>query len=239
MEVNKIYCEDCISTINRMIDDNFKVDMVITSPPYNTSAKNNTKPRDENTDISKLDHHFRYDGYNDCMSNDEYIDFIINVMCGIEKCLVKDGVIAFNISYGALNPSLLYEVIYNIINRTPLMVAEQIAWKKSSCMPVTTRNRLSRVVEPVFILVRKDEFDTFNCYKDKGRKNAYVSVFNYVSTPPNDESTNLNKATFSSKLVMFLANLYCKDGGVIYDPFMGTGTTGVGAKKTRYELYRK
>ena len=37
----------------------------------------------------------------------------------------------------------------------------------------------------------------------------------------------LNKATYSSELCNYLLNLYFKKNDVIYDPFNGTGTTGV------------
>ena len=237
---NNILCEDCRQTIKNLISAKQYVDMVITSPPYNTSNKAHTKARGVNDDTKRMDWHFRYDGYVDSISNDDYIKFILEVMIGLEKCLVKNGVIAFNLSYGTYNPILLYDVIYNIIHETPLLVAEQIAWRKlNNGIPITSRNRLSRAVEPVFIIVRKTEYDTFNCYKKLGsgkystkqvRNGVYENISNFVETQPNDGSVNLNKATFSSDLVMFLAKLYCKKGGLVYDPFMGTGTTAVGAK---------
>lgn len=34
--VNKLFCEDCRVTMKNMICENFKVDAIITSPPYNT-----------------------------------------------------------------------------------------------------------------------------------------------------------------------------------------------------------
>ena len=40
MEVNKIYNEDCLDTMGRMKD--YKVDLTITSPPYNLGKKHHT-----------------------------------------------------------------------------------------------------------------------------------------------------------------------------------------------------
>ena len=40
-----------------------------------------------------------------------------------------------------------------------------------------------------------------------------------------------NKATYSSELCEKLLKLYCPAGGVVYDPFMGSGTTAVACKK--------
>jgi site-specific DNA-methyltransferase (adenine-specific)/modification methylase len=76
---------------------------------------------------------------------------------------------------------------------------------------------------------------TFNCYKKvskvspKGQK-YYEIVDNFIYAKNNDETTDLNKATYSSEFCVKLLNVYSKEGDVVYDPFMGTGTTGVACK---------
>jgi DNA modification methylase len=50
---------------------------------------------------------------------------------------------------------------------------------------------------------------------------------NFIVAKNNDESTPLNKATYSVELCEKLLKIYSKVGDLIYDPFMGTGTTGV------------
>ena len=39
IEVNKIYCMDCIEFLKKLPDNS--VDLVVTDPPYNVSQKNN------------------------------------------------------------------------------------------------------------------------------------------------------------------------------------------------------
>jgi DNA modification methylase len=63
----------------------------------------------------------------------------------------------------------------------------------------------------------------------KGQK-YYEIVDNFITAKNNDESTNLNKATYSTELCEKLMKIYTKEGDVVYDPFMGTGTTGVACK---------
>lgn len=53
---------------------------------------------------------------------------------------------------------------------------------------------------------------------------------NFVEAKNNDGSNPYNKATFSIEFVQKLINLYV-GGGIVYDPFMGTGTTAVACKK--------
>jgi site-specific DNA-methyltransferase (adenine-specific) len=53
----------------------------------------------------------------------------------------------------------------------------------------------------------------------------YENIFNFITAKNNDNSTDLNKATYSTELVRKLLLLYTKENDLIYDSFMGTGTT--------------
>lgn len=39
MDINRIYCEDCFITMDRMIDEGITIDNIITSPFYNTRQR--------------------------------------------------------------------------------------------------------------------------------------------------------------------------------------------------------
>ena len=224
MELNKFYNEDCIDTINNM--GNLKIDCVLTSPPYNMTKRKG----------GYADKQHRYDKYNDWKSEDDYNMWTSGVFNELDKVLVKNGTILYNFSYSIENPSLPYTMISSIIENTPFMVADTIIWKKSNSIPhPASYNRLNRIIEFVFVIVRKTEIKTFNCYKEvvkispKGQK-YYEIVDNFITAKNNDESTSLNKATYSTELCEKLMKIYTKEGDVIYDPFMGTGTTGVACK---------
>lgn len=55
----------------------------------------------------------------------------------------------------------------------------------------------------------------------------YENIFNFVEATNNDGSNPYNKATFSTDFVSQLLDIYAVDGSVVYDSFMGTGTTAV------------
>lgn len=55
----------------------------------------------------------------------------------------------------------------------------------------------------------------------------YKNVFNFIEAPNNDGSCPIHKATYSTELCGKLLLLYTKEGDVVYDPFMGTGTTAI------------
>lgn len=137
-------------------------------------------------------------------------------------------------SYSSENTWLLWNLIAEIQKKTNFIVADCIVWKKKSALPNnTSSNKLTRLCEFVFIFCRKNEFNTFNCYKGvtserKTGQTMYANVFNYIEAPNNDENCPIHKATYSSLFVRKLLKLYSKEGDVVYDPFMGTGTTAIG-----------
>ena len=218
MEINTIYQEDCLSTIGKM-DDN-SIDLVLTSPPYNIIRPNSTDRG--------------YDLYRDGMSNDEYSKWCCDIFNTMDRVLKKDGCIIWNMSYGCENTECMPLTISEIIKNTHFTMADIIVWKKKSATPNNvSHNKLTRIVEFVYIFCRKDEFMTFKTNKKIIKKREtkqpiYENIFNFIEAPNNDSSTDLNKATFSSLLVGKLLNIYANDSSTVYDPFMGTGTTAIG-----------
>lgn len=220
MEINKIYNEDCIITIKEKIE-NKTIDIVLTSPPYNTM-------RPSAKDIG-------YDIYKDNLSNEKYSSWCCDIINSIDYKLKENGCILWNMSYGQENTECMILTISEIIRKTKFTIADIIVWKKKSATPNnTSSNKLTRICEHVFVLCRRTEFNTF--FSNKGisivsstGQNIYKNVFNFIECHNNDSSTELNKATFSSNFVGKLLNIYAKKGSLIYDPFMGTGTTAIGA----------
>jgi site-specific DNA-methyltransferase (adenine-specific)/modification methylase len=223
-ELNKIYNEDCLITMSNMDKD--LIDIVITSPPYNTSRKGSS--------LNKACANIRYDDFNDCKTDDEYIEWTINVFKLYDKILKKDGVILYNLSYSSENTHLVWLVLAEIMKQTNFLIADNIIWKKPSTSPNScSHNKLTRICEYVFVFCRKDEFDTFKCNKEissyrKTGQASYKNYFNFIEAKNNDGPNEIHKATFSSELVRKLLFLYAKENDVIYDSFMGTGTTAIG-----------
>lgn len=231
---NKIYNEDCRDTLKRMIKEKAKVDLVLTSPFYNAVDCNARSA----SNATKLDLRARYDVYLDQISNDEYIDFTVDLFKSFDKVLRKDGVVLWNLSYSDSNPMTVYNVISAIDYETPFTTADCLIWKKGSSFPAVNKtNRLWRVCEFVFVLCRKTELDTFRINKRKSSDNKtcgerYTPIPNLISAPNNDgQTTDLNRATFSTDLVTQLLKIYAFPKYIVYDPFMGTGTTAVAAKR--------
>ena len=229
----KIFNEDCRTTIKRFIRKNKRVNVILTSPPYNTALANGSA-----VNADKKDMRSRYDVFIDNMTNDQYIDFSVSLFNSFDSILAKDGVILYNMSYSAVNPSLLWLVIASIIQSTPFMVADCIVWQKNNALPSNQNpNRLCRICEFVFVFCRKDEALTFQCNKGQGRavkatgQQRWLSIPNLIKAPNNDNPTpKLNRATYSTSLCSQLLKIYARPKDKVYDPFMGTGTTAVACK---------
>ena len=221
---------DCFDFMNRMIVNDIKADLIITSPPYNTSRSG-----------SGDEYNRRYDVFNDNLSNEEYGNWTIDLFKIFDKILQKDGVILYNLSYSTEQSRIMsfWLSLFSIINETTFMVADIIAWKKKSAIPNNvSKNKLTRIVEFIFVICRKNEFMTFNSNKKQksvSSKNQvfYENIYNLIEASNNDGTCSLNKSTYSSELIEKLLNIYCpKDiQTVIYDPFMGTGSTAIGCEK--------
>ena len=220
-EVNKIYNEDCMKTMEELRD----VDVVITSPPYNTSRKGSS--------LDAADVNIRYDEFDDSRPNEEYIAWTNDIFNAFDKTLKPNGCILYNLSYSSENIALMWLTVASVMQNTPFTIADCIIWKKKSAAPNSeSTNKLTRICEFVFVFCRKTELSTFNCYKEKGvqRPNGqqhYKNYFNFLEAPNNDEVCPIHKATYSTILCRKLMLLYSKEGDTIYDPFMGTGTTAV------------
>ena len=177
------------------------------------------------------------------MTQNDYCNWCIDLFNNFDKVLNPNGVILWNVSYGSdatINTEgigLMWLSIADIIRNTPFTVADRIIWKKKSALPNNvSKNKLTRIVEDVFVFCRKNEYKTFNCNKTissigKNGQTFYNNYFNFIEAKNNDGTCKLNKATFSSDFCIQLLDLYANENTVVYDPFMGTGTTAVACKQ--------
>lgn len=238
----EIFNEDCFETIKRFRENDQKINVILTSPPYNTGRPNTSEKAREN-------HEGRYDIHMDTMTQQEYINWTISLFNEFNDILAENGVILWNMSYGSdgtVNKEgigLVWLVIADIIRNTNFMVADRIVWKKRNALPNNvSKNKLTRITEDVFVFCRKDEYKTFQCNKEvsqvaKTGQTFYKNIYNFIEAPNNDGPNKLNKATYSSDLCEQLLKIYGVEGSVVYDPFIGTGTTAVACKRLGLECF--
>lgn len=235
VELNKIYNEDCLQTMARM--GSGSVDVVFTSPPYN-------KSRQSTGTHKEVDYNKHYIGFDDNMPMEKYIDWLLSVMKELSRVVKEHGVILWNMSYGSETieqANQMYLFLSRVLQETDLCVADTIVWHKKSAVPNNVSpNKLTRICEFVYVFVHKDHFDDYETGKKftstrPSGQNNHENLFNFIQAPNNNEVCEFHKAAFSIELVGKLLNMYKRGHGVVYDPFMGTGTTAIACIRLEHD----
>lgn len=227
-ELNRIYNEDCFKTMKKMVENNIKVDVILTSPPYNMSKKRKGGFADSG----------RYDLYKDNLEEEDYLKWTVDLFNKFDLILQNQRSIIYNFSYSIENPSLPYKLVTEIVKNTSFDLVDTIIWKKKCGLPFPANGkRLSRNWEYVFVFVRKDEVNTYEnnrrvkSVSEKTNQKYYEAIYNFVEAKNNDGKCPYNQATYSTELCDKLLDIYTQDNWIVYDPFMGSGTTAVSSKK--------
>jgi len=209
---------DCVEILQQLAGSCMRIDKVITSPPYNIVRPNSSDRG--------------YDVYKDGMSNEEYIKWTLSIFDLYDKILNEKGAVIYNMSYGTENTEIMNLVVSEIIRNTNFTLADVLVWKKRSATPNNvSSNKMTRIVEFVYVFCKRNEFNTFTSnkkiigYRDDTNQAIYENVFNFFNANNNDETQDLNKATFSLEFVENIIERYILKTDIVLDNFCGTGTT--------------
>lgn len=204
----KLYNYDAYKIIDMLIEQDIKVDHIITDPPYNISKDNNFKtmkrPR-TGIDFGMWDH------------GDFDLYSWIPKYC---KLIKKNGSIIIFCSY------LYISYIIDVLNSDScnMCVKDVIVWQKSNPMPRNITRRYVQDMEFAIWAVKRGASWTFNKSDDKPYMRALFT------TPTVSGNERFDHPTQKSlKLMEELIKIHTNPNDIILDPFMGTGTTGKAA----------
>ncbi len=234
-----LYSCDCMDAFAELQDSS--MDIVITSPPYNTCRKGVLKEADS----LRGRYHQRYDIFIESKTTDEYIEWSVELFREFDRVLKENRIVLYNFGLGndsqtGFGNADWFMTVAGICEGSPFTVADLMFWKKKCALPNNMSiNKSTRIVEPVLVFCRKDEMMSFLSNKkvtsqfEKTGQKLYSPFYNIFEAKNNDGSNSLNKATYSTEFVDRLIDLYCPDESrsewTILDPFIGTGTTAVSA----------
>ena len=190
-----------------------KADMVFTSPPYNA----NTKAGQGDIFNKKKSVKLYSEGYSDNLGSSDYVDFCVSVL---DNCfLFTDGFIFWNVSY---NANSRFEYIQQIQNYLHFLI-EQICWKKSSTIPF--KGSLMRDWEPIYVFSTNGNMLGLD----------YVSSNYWEVNNTNSQQKN-HKACFPVELPFKAINLK-EEFKLMFEPFLGSGSTMVAAHQLKRKCY--
>jgi site-specific DNA-methyltransferase (adenine-specific)/modification methylase len=201
MEINKIYCESNLETMSRM-PDNF-VDLVITSPPYNTGGKSLTTGN-------------FYKEYKDNLKDEEYKNFIFK---NVDELLrVTKHYVIYNFQILSNNKDVYLEFLYKFKNN----IKDIAIWKKQAVAQIQ-KGKMATGYEFIVILGKDSKMNfEYNNFPD----NNYVPN---IQTWTKKESIQGHGATMPIEMARYFIEYFSKENDLIFDPFMGTGTTAISA----------
>ena len=214
--INKIFNEDCLDTLARIPNDS--IDLVITSPPYNM----NLRIRDGKYCSRQVVKEFstKYDGFSDNMPIEEYFDFHLRV---IKELLRVAPIVFYNVQIVTGSK----RAVFKLLGELNEYVKDIIVWDKENAQPAMSEGVLNRQYELIIVFAKRDAISRkFNyCNFERDTLNDVWRI------KRGKKVTNLHGATFPEELVEKILTNFSRERDVVYDPFMGTGTTAVVCKK--------
>ena len=204
-----------------------KADMVFTSPPYNSgdvAMRGGGKFAFGKTGAKTL-----YENYKDDKTPQEYFDFCISILNNISLIVNELHSIFWNVSYNANSRDDYGKIVFADIN--PFRVKETIIWNKGVAIPITSEGILSRNSEFIFLMSNGNKYLT---NQKIGEHSVYWNTWNISSS---GSQKNEHKACFPVELPFKAIEDFSKSDSIIYEPFMGSGTTMVASHQLKRKCY--
>jgi len=238
LKKNHIYKGDCVKILDSKIIDN-SIDMIYADPPYNLSGKSlSLKGNKTGGDFNKINEDwdtFTYDGYLKFSKNWLHIAF---------KKMKTGGSIYISCTFHNIG-----EVIY-LAKKENLELRNIITWYKINAMPNITKRTFTHSSEYVLWFTKGkkwkfnyEEVKKINPHRTKDGKVKQMRDFlDFIEIPIvqgqerlRGEKSNvaLHPTQKPEKLIELLLTASSDEGDLVLDPFFGTGTTGVVAKRMK------
>lgn len=209
MDVNLLYNESCLETIQRLPEES--IDLVVTSPPYYNARE-----------------------YSQYSSLKEYLDFIQSVFKQLYPKIKSGGWVCVNVSNvldgeGDRIPLPMY--LLGVLMRVGFKFKEDVTWVKPEGGGIIRGNKQSIksmqhcptwVKEYILVLKKQGDLGAGGVLTD-----VENTDFWYINPVTSKEHT----APFPIKLVENCIRYWSKEGAVVYDPFIGSGTTALACIK--------
>lgn len=191
------------------------IDMIFADPPYNLSGKNHLtckSGRVANCDKGEWD------------QIDNIFEFNVRWLTKCVRVLKDEGTIWVS---GTLHN---HPSIGVILKRLKLWIINDIIWYKPNAAPLLQRKRLAPSTELIWLASKSKKY-YFN-YDLAKKINNGKQMRNLWELPATRHTTS-HPTEKPEKLLERIILLGSREGDTILDPFMGSGTTGVVAKKLK------
>jgi site-specific DNA-methyltransferase (adenine-specific)/modification methylase len=229
--MNKIFKSDCVNFMTNKLSPS-SIDMIFADPPYNLSGKSlKLEGNTTGGDWYKVNEEW------DTYVGDDYQQFCDDWIAAAKRVLKDNGSI-----YVCASQHNLANIMASL-EKCGLKVNNVIVWQKSNPMPNMTRRVFTHSVEFVVWAVagkgwifNAEELKRINPDQQKdGSPRAMRDVWTFPVVQGqerlrNDDGRALHPTQKPLELVKRTIVASTNKGGIVFDPFMGSGTTAVAAK---------
>lgn len=205
MDINKIYLGNCLELMPLISDKS--IDLTITSPPYNLGVKHHT-----GNNIFKA-----YDEYIDNIPEEEYQHNQIKVLNEIYRITKQGGSLMYNHKNRIKNGKQITP--YEWLLKTEWTLKQEVVWFNGS--QNFDKCRFYPMTERIYWL-------------SKGTNTNFTNAINqHDLIKDTAEGTDKeHKRAFPVKLAQRFIICF-PDAELIFDPYMGSGTTAIAAIKEK------
>lgn len=210
-----LYNQDCIAAMNSMQAET--VSLIVTDPPYNLG--NFMKDRD--TNLKKMrDNFFGSAGWDD-MEFDEWTKSMDSFFGSAARVMKKGGAM---IVFMAI---IKVETIIQLAEKHGFYYKTTGIWHKKNPMPRNMNLHFVNSTEAWIYFTYKTKTGTFNNNGECLHDFIETSV-----TPLGERKYGKHPTQKPEALIQYFVEILSNSDEWVLDPFMGSGTTGVVAKRT-------
>ena len=212
----KLYNGDCLEVMQEIPDNS--IDITITSPPYNMNLRIRGGKYCSRQIVKEFS--TKYKNFDDNLPMEEYYEFNKEV---IHYLLQLSNLVFYNVQFLTGNKRALFKLMGEFNEQ----LKEVIVWNKANAAPAISEKVMSSQYEVILVfekdnaISRKFDNATFN----RG------TLSNIWDIKRGKKTNKDHGAVFPEELVEKILNNFSRPGDVVFDPFMGSGTTGAVAKR--------
>ena len=195
-----------------------KSNITVTSPPYNKGSNKlgGNKHRVESKYVN---------------SDDEIKNYLELLIGFTRESLLKSEYLFINMQMLAKNKVNLLEWLYEFRHN----IVDVIIWSKHNGNPAFAENVLNSNFEFVWIL--KNESNPNRAVSCGPTFRGTLSNVYEAGSNSNNEFSEIHAATFPIHLPAHFIQNFTKENDIVYDPFIGTGTTLIACEQTNRICY--
>jgi len=195
------------------------VDLVITSPPYNMNLRIRNGKYTSRQIVKEFS--TKYTEFSDNLPLQEYFNFHKDVL---QELLRVSELVFYNIQIVTGSKRAFFKLIGDYSD----YLKDIIIWDKGYAQPAMHEQVLNRRTELLLV------FETDYPISRQFRKSANFkrgTLDDLWEIPRARSKSKNHNAVFPEQLVSTILENFSEEGQIVYDPFMGTGTTAMVAKR--------